>query len=221
MYICEKNKIMLKLDVFAGTIANLTDARYFAAREAKWLGFNMDKMNPSAVSEMEVNAIKEWLDGVEIVGEFGDISNEDLMGTVERIGFDAVLAGPFTSREAIEGLNIPVFKEVVVEPAMSENDLSNLLEDFEGAVAYYVLDFDKNKVVPGSSNISLEFLKELSEQYQLIVSFPWETYSIESAVQDASWAGILMRGGEEEKVGFKSFDDLDEILDFLEIEEEF
>lgn len=212
---------MLKLDVFAGTIANLTDARYFAAREAKWLGFNMDKMNPSAVSEMEVNAIKEWLDGVEIVGEFGDISNEDLMGTVERIGFDAVLAGPFTSREAIEGLNIPVFKEVVVEPAMSENDLSNLLEDFEGAVAYYVLDFDKNKVVPGSSNISLEFLKELSEQYQLIVSFPWETYSIESAVQDASWAGILMRGGEEEKVGFKSFDDLDEILDFLEIEEEF
>lgn len=221
MYICEKNKIMLKLDVFAGTIANLTDARYFAAREAKWLGFNMDKMNPSAVSEMEVNAIKEWLDGVEIVGEFGDISNEDLMGTVERIGFDAVLAGPFTSREAIEGLNIPVFKEVVVEPAMSENDLSNLLEDFEGAVAYYVLDFDKNKVVPGSSNISLEFLKELSDQYQLIVSFPWETYSIESAVQDASWAGILMRGGEEEKVGFKSFDDLDEILDFLEIEEEF
>ena len=212
---------MLKLDVFAGTIANLTDARYFAAREAKWLGFNMDKMNPSAVSEMEVNAIKEWLDGVEIVGEFGDISNEDLMGTVERIGFDAVLAGPFTSREAIEGLNIPVFKEVVVEPAMSENDLSNLLEDFEGAVAYYVLDFDKNKVVPGSSNISLEFLKELSDQYQLIVSFPWETYSIESAVQDASWAGILMRGGEEEKVGFKSFDDLDEILDFLEIEEEF
>ena len=212
---------MLKLDVFAGTIANLTDARYFAAREAKWLGFNMDKMNPSAVSEMEVNAIKEWLDGVEIVGEFGDISNEDLMGTVERIGFDAVLAGPFTSREAIEGLNIPVFKEVVVEPAMSENDISNLLEDFEGAVAYYVLDFDKNKVVPGSSNISLEFLKELSEQYQLIVSFPWETYSIESAVQDASWAGILMRGGEEEKVGFKSFDDLDEILDFLEIEEEF
>lgn len=221
MYICEKNKIMLKLDVFAGTIANLTDARYFAAREAKWLGFNMDTMNPSAVSEMEVNAIKEWLDGVEIVGEFGDISNEDLMGTVERIGFDAVLAGPFTSREAIEGLNIPVFKEVVVEPAMSENDLSNLLEDFEGAVAYYVLDFDKNKVVPGSSNISLEFLKELSEQYQLIVSFPWETYSIESAVKDASWAGILMRGGEEEKVGFKSFDDLDEILDFLEIEEEF
>ncbi len=221
MYICEKNKIMLKLDVFAGTIANLTDARYFAAREAKWLGFNMDKMNPSAVSEMEVNAIKEWLDGVEIVGEFGDVSNEDLMGTVERIGFDAVLAGPFTSREAIEGLNIPVFKEIVVEPAMSENDLSNLLEDFEGAVAYYVLDFDKNKVVPGSSNISLEFLKELGEQYKLIVSFPWETYAIESAVQDASWAGILMRGGEEEKVGFKSFDDLDEILDFLEIEEEF
>jgi hypothetical protein len=32
---------------------------------------------------------------------------------------------------------------------------------------------------------------------------------------------ILVRGGEEEKVGFKSFEDLDEILDALEIEEEY
>ena len=34
-------------------------------------------------------------------------------------------------------------------------------------------------------------------------------------------SGIMMRGGEEEKVGFKSFDDLDELLDILEIEEEY
>lgn len=212
---------MLKLDVFAGTIANLTDARYFAAREAKWLGFNMDEMNPSAVSEMEVNAIKEWLDGVQIVGEFGDISNDELKGFIDRIGFDAVLAGPFTVREAIEGLEVPVFKEIVVESNMTENDLSNLLEEFEGAVAYYVLDFDKNKVVPGQGNITEDYLKGISEQYELIVSFPWEIYTIETAMDDTSWAGILMRGGEEEKVGFKSFDDLDEILDYLEIEEEF
>jgi hypothetical protein len=31
--------------------------------------------------------------------------------------------------------------------------------------------------------------------------------------------GLVLLGDEEEKVGYKSFDELDEILDFLEIEE--
>lgn len=212
---------MLKLDVFAGTIGNLTDARYFAAREAKWLGFNLDKMNPLSVSVMEVNAIKEWLDGVQIVGEFGDVSNSELADTVENIGLDAVLAGPFTSKEAIEGIGVPVFKEVVIEKSMTEDELSGLLEEYEGNVAYFVLDFDKNKVYPGSAGFTKEYLSELSERYPLIVSFPWELYGIDAATSDGKWSGILMRGGEEEKVGFKSFDDLDEILDYLEIEEEF
>ena len=65
-----------------------------------------------------------------------------------------------------------------------------------------------------------KYLSELSERFPLIVSFPWELYGIEAATSDGKWSGILMRGGEEEKVGFKSFDDLDEILDYLEIEEE-
>ena len=127
----------------------------------------------------------------------------------------------FTSKEAIEGISVPVFKAVVIEKSMTEDDLSGLLEEYEGNVAYFVLDFDKNKVYPGSAGFTKKYLSELSERFPLIVSFPWELYGIEAATSDGKWSGILMRGGEEEKVGFKSFDDLDEILDYLEIEEEF
>jgi phosphoribosylanthranilate isomerase len=212
---------MLKLDVFAGTIGNLTDARYFAAREAKWLGFNLDQMNPSSVSEMEVNAIKGWLDGVKIVGEFGDVSNEEIKKAIESLELDAILAGPFTSKDAIESVEVPVFKEIVIEPGMTTVALKELMEQYEGTVAHFVLDFDKNKVHPDNSEFTKEFLQDLSSQYSIIVSFPWEVYEIGAALEDADWSGILMRGGEEEKVGFKSFDDLDELLDYLEIEEEF
>ena len=211
---------MLKLDVFAGTVSNLTDARYFAARSAKWLGFNMDQLNPNALSIMEVNAIKEWLDGVQIIGEFGDVTHEEITKTVEAAGLDGVLAGHFTSRAAIEGLNLPVFKEIIIDPSLQASELEAILESFEGSVAYFILDFDRNKVVPGG-NISMEQLKALNEQYALVISFPWEKYSLDQALSDVDLNALLVRGGEEEKVGFKSFEDLDEILDALEIEEEY
>ena len=183
---------MLKLDVFAGTIGNLTDARYFAAREAKWLGFNLDQMNPSSVSEMEVNAIKGWLDGVKIVGEFGDVSNDDITKAIKSLELDAVLAGPFTSKDAIESVEVPVFKEIVIESDMTTVALKELMEQYEGTVAHFVLDFDKNKVHPGNSEFSKEFLQDLSSQYSIIVSFPWEVYEIGAALEDADWSGILL-----------------------------
>ena len=221
MYICEKNKIMLKLDVFAASIGNLTDARYFAAREAKWLGFCLDQMNPQSVTAMEVNAIKEWLDGVEIVGEFGDVDKAYIEEQISNIDLKAILAGPFTSAEAIKGLNVPVFKEIVLEKNTTDEALEEMLESYEGMVAHFILDFDKNKVVPEVSALSFDKLSDLCSRYSIMVSMPWELLPLESVMEKLDLSGIMMRGGEEEKVGFKSFDDLDELLDILEIEEEY
>ena len=212
---------MLKLDVFAASIGNLTDARYFAAREARWLGFCLDQMNPQSVSVMEVNVIKEWLDGVEIVAEFGDVDKSYIEETIKQIDLKAILAGPFTSKDAIQGLSVPVFKEIVIDKDLSDAGLEEMLESYEGLVAHFILDFDKNKVVPGLASISFDKLADLSSRYSMMVSMPWELLPLDSVMDKLSLSGIMMRGGEEEKVGFKSFDDLDELLDNLEIEEEY
>jgi phosphoribosylanthranilate isomerase len=62
---------MLKTQVKASSITNLTDARYFAAWEVKWLGFNLDANAEDYIEPVKMKAMKEWVDGVEVVAEFG------------------------------------------------------------------------------------------------------------------------------------------------------
>ena len=62
---------MLKLKIKANDITNLTDARYFAAKEATWLTFNFVEKTPTYIEPMTARAIFEWVEGVEIVGSAG------------------------------------------------------------------------------------------------------------------------------------------------------
>jgi len=50
---------MLKIKVKASQITNLTDARYFAAWEVEWLGFNFDEGSAHYIPPVEMKAIKE------------------------------------------------------------------------------------------------------------------------------------------------------------------
>ena len=73
---------MLKVKVKAGSITNLTDARYFAAREAEWLSFPLGE-GAGMIEPIKVKAIAEWVDGVKIVGEFNFSSPEEIVSLSE------------------------------------------------------------------------------------------------------------------------------------------
>ena len=61
-------------------------------------------------------------------------------------------------------------------------------------------------------------LKKWCAQYKIILDFSFQTDQLSELLQLAPYA-IDLKGGEEEKVGFKSYDELDDILDLLMIEE--
>ena len=209
---------MLKSDVFAASIANLTDARYFAAREAKWLSFCLDSFSSNFVNPTEVKAIKEWVDGVFIVGEFGDVDHSEIEEAVERIGLDGVQAGPFTSKEAIQSLSVPVFKEFVIEPDTTLGSLEQSLKEYAEHVDYFLLDFVKNKVdLHEHTKIEISDIAELAKKFPLVLTPIWSAEKTTDFLEIVQPKALLLRGGEEEKVGFKSFDELDDILDQLEV----
>ncbi|HMX39199.1 MAG TPA: hypothetical protein PKD78_02690, partial [Saprospiraceae bacterium] len=54
----------------ASGVTNLSDARYFAAREVRFLGFNLDEGSAGYVEPSMLHAIREWVEGPLIVGEF-------------------------------------------------------------------------------------------------------------------------------------------------------
>lgn len=74
----------------AGSITNLTEARYYAAQEVDYVGFCMDPENPSFMPINQVKEIKEWIIGPKIVGEFGAQSWSFITDKVHELGLDAV-----------------------------------------------------------------------------------------------------------------------------------
>ena len=68
----------------AGSITNLTDARFFAAYDVDYIGFCFDPVSPDYISPQNALAIKGWISGPKIVAEF---VNQDLDNVKNIISF--------------------------------------------------------------------------------------------------------------------------------------
>ena len=64
--------------------------------------------------------------------------------------------------------------------------------------------------------ITVEDLKEICEAFKIILSIDFQKDTLDEILK-LNLYGLNLKGGEEERVGVKSFDELDEILDALEV----
>ena len=218
-----QNFKMLKIKVKAGSITNLTDARYFAAREVEWLGFRIGR-GPGMIGPVETKAIAGWVDGVRIVGEFGLAAADEIWSVHEGIGFDAVQVGMFMQAEEVSRLkDLPVIKEVIVDENLPQSDLLDHLNTFAPLCDSFLLDFSAGPYtwddLQQGRPWSVEALKEVLNIHPVILHLDCRAPQIEEMLGQLSPYALSLKGGEEEKTGIRSFDDLDEILDVLEIDQ--
>lgn len=213
---------MLRTKVKASAVTNLTDARYFAAMEVEWLGFRLDGPPDSSISLLAAKAISEWVDGVKIVGEFEFPTAEEIETANGSLPFDAVQVGMFTPIEELKKLpNITFFKEVVVESSTTDADLEAHFETYAACCTRFLLDFSKSAItwadLQTSSQLSIGFLKSLFAKHKTIVAMDAQPGELVHLLDSLNPEGISLVGGSEEKVGFKSFEELDDIFECLEI----
>ena len=196
---------MLKIKVKANAITNLTDARYFAAREVDWLGFCFDETSESHITPQAMFAMKEWVDGVKFIGEFRDTKVANILDHVEKLGLDAVQVDELIGIDVlIELSDVLIFKEINIMADSDRDFVANLMEQFAPYCAHFIFIIE---------NEMPDWIEEYSENYSVWID---GNIPIEQVI-DSTFQGICLKGGVEEKVGFKSFDELDEILDLLEI----
>ncbi len=120
------NQVMGKTKIKASGITNLTDARYFAAREVEWLGFKIGD-DSSSISLMAAKAIVEWVDGVKIVGEFEFATANEILAAQAQMNFDAVQVGMFTPVGELEQLpDLTIIKEVIIERGTTAEEIWSL-----------------------------------------------------------------------------------------------
>jgi phosphoribosylanthranilate isomerase len=207
--------------ISAGSIANLTDARYFAAREVHFLGFCLEESNENYVQAAVVKAIKEWIEGPKIVGEFGMQSTQEILSAIENIGLDAVQLSMFSEVDKkVLQEKTTVIQEYIVEKTTRAGDFWQQIEQLATDSDYLHLDFSKNNIswndLLRNPEISVELLQRTCQQYKVFLSLPFLPKQLKAIVNVLQPIGITLKGGEEEQVGVKSFDDLDDIFDEIE-----
>ncbi len=216
---------MLKTKVKAGAIANLTDARYFAAWEVEWLGFQLDPSAEAYLSPYEFRAIREWVEGPRVVGEFNLQSAEEIRSLIDNLQLDGIQLGMLTDLETLVDIEspVPVIKELIADPQTDSDALASTLEDFAPHVQFFALNFEKNgyswEDIRNGRPVSAAWLKDICSRFPILLSLANLENDIESVLRELQPAGISVIGGEEEKVGYKSFDELDELLEHLRVEE--
>lgn len=197
-------KKMLKTKVIASSITNLTDARYFAAWEVNWLGFCFDEASENHITPQAMYAMKEWVDGVQFMGEFRGATADEIVEHVMKLGLDAVQVDEFTGIDVLMELqDIVVFKEINITADADSDFIANLLEQFAPYCAHFIFKLENG--LPDS-------FAAFAEHHSI-----WLEGNLSpEKIAASKFKGICLKGGMEEKVGFKSFDELDEVFEILE-----
>lgn len=188
----------------ASTITNLTDARYFAAKEVHFLGFNLEEGTPGYLDPLYMKAIREWVQGPKITGEFDRTPGAVVREAAAFYGLDAVQV------TRTDDLSLPDEVEVILYvPALADvKAVRAIFEDASAVADYFLLDFSP---VPNAEAILLGNAgawRELFAGFPVLLQLDVTAAALKPLLDTLQPAGLSLRGGEEEAVGVKSFEEI-------------
>ena len=196
---------MLKTLVKVSAITNLSDARYCAGMGVDLLGFPLGEISIDQFTE-----IRNWLAGVQIVGEFSTNDAAEIKAKVAEYKPDVLEIDTKVNLVAIQDIDIPKILRVNI-------DTDNLPAVF-AASAPYVSQF----LLVGEGPESLQGMEGSVEiwsaQYPIILGLEIPEDDLEEWIEQSSIKGIGLLAGEEDRPGFRDFTDLMNILEKLETE---
>ncbi len=214
------------MKIKAGPIANLSDARYFAAKEVEWLSFQFAQGTEDYIAPAKAAAMMEWTAGVQFIAQSSVFSLEETAALALHYQIPILGVDTFTTPKAILSLppGLLIHKEIVVEHAVSVEALVRELELFNPLVGIVELNFEKSglswsdlKARDGRNGaIDAVSLKALCHARSLLLNLPCPLSELEEMLRELQPYGLTLKGGAEERPGLKSFDELDEAFDVVE-----
>lgn len=174
--------------VYASQIKNLSDARYFSSMEVDFLGIPLNE----PIDIYKAHEMMSWVEGPMTVAEPG--LTLALNPDVNFEKFDFVL-----SPRELDFIPVPdhriISKYNLDDQFFNEEYLFilSVKQDFEKLT---LQDFEKLQYILNSYN-------------NVILSIPFDVNKTAELIANLNPPCILITGSEEEKTGFKSFDELD------------
>ncbi|MBD2768379.1 hypothetical protein IC235_10785 [Hymenobacter sp. BT664] len=187
-------------------INNLSDARYCAGMGADKLTFVLDPALPGYLDPKTVKELAGWVAGVELIGEFDQLSAPEINAIATECALDAVLLRRPRPAEELAEIAPPVYLELAAE-SRSADFL------FPPSVAGLVLELPE-----AAGPATLGLVGELAGRGPLWLGTGLHPSRARDLVSQFSLAGLVFPSGDEVKPGLRDFDQLEAVFEALEIE---
>jgi len=194
-----------------GNITNLSDARYAAASGIEYLGFCFDTSNQNYIAPIKAKEIIDWITGCEIVVEFGDQTIEEIQTISELLNADLIELNNQILPDELIQFNKPIIKKIDINNFDSDG-LKKEMESFKNQIELFHL-FSSEK-----GNTDEKKLTNLFNQYKIIFGFELNPETIISTINLFKPYAINVYGKDEEKTGYKDFDEMNRLLELISTE---
>ncbi len=192
----------LKLSVKIGDVTNLSDARYAAGMGVEYIGFNINKNSAHSISAKNFKEIINWVSGVDIIGEVGTIappSNEEYPPYLTETEDPSLF-----QTEVVYRINT---NEVAI-------DSIEKLITAQKQVVFTIIELSNEQIKSYQ-----ELLTTLCTSWPIYLSANFTEDVLEIITDKIQPKGIEIKGGIEDQPGFKDYDGIADVLEWLEIDE--
>jgi len=202
----------LKIKVKISQVTNLSDARYCAGMGVHYLGFNFVVNHGSYVEPASFIEIRSWIAGPQFVGEFENANISDIREMPNLEALDLIEVSRPDILHELSLLGKPVMLKIDISKYPTVSSLEDDLNFARDLVDYFLIDKSSGELTDPKEVL------ELSHRFPIILGFGITKDNIHPLIEDSNLEGIALRGGKEEKVGFKDYEALADILEELETE---
>lgn len=205
---------MLKTKLKVGSTNSLTDGRYFAAMGAEWIGFCFDPSHPRFVEATAANEIMNWLSGPRFVGEFVNLSVEEINDIVKQTNIDIVQVSEKIDLTALDKQVQSVIQLIEV----SKQKIPQLAEQMHkqrNGIAQFVLNFGED-TWENMGEEEQAAIASLCKEFPIFLKLQFAPETIIQIIEFAQPFGVELMAGDELSTGLQSFEEVDALLEVLE-----
>ena len=205
-------RLMFKTQILADKLTHLTDARYFAARDVDIVCFSIDENEDLMKAGMSINAMKAWIEGPKIFLRPGFRNADEILELCASIQPEALICSFIDESFQLQDLPCKLFLDFTITNDDSIYYATSFIHTYKPVGI--VCELNNKEIF--NSNVFKDFLNTMPANIEVFIKPELDQEQIQT-ILDTKISGLAIDGSTEEKLGMKTFDEIDQFLDALEV----
>lgn len=205
---------MLSTLVKISNVTNLSDARYCAGMGVDMLGFSMDANSPDYVDSVRFTEIRNWVVGVQIVGETTETDPEQIRELLKTYQPDLLQIDEAALLPTLSVSGLPLILRMNLADVTLEQ-LDSLVQLNPTNADYILLESPSPLHLDDDLKTSIG---QLANRHAVLLGAGITADTIHDLLAELPIKGIALTGGAEDRPGSRDFGELMDILETIEIE---